>query len=240
MPFFAKTSAEKHEARLRRLALWDRPIAGAGHRLRAWLNMLLVDHAIVRMIYRNFHKVTPELWRSAQPTPGQIARLKREGAKTVVTLRGGREFGSWPLEREACERNGLALVEITARSREAPSLEMVRDLKTIFDSIDYPAVIHCKAGADRAGLVAALYLILREKAPVDAALEQLSPRFGHWRWSKTGILDAFLLLYRDEGEARGLSLLEWMETVYDPARLNATFRPHAFSSFIVDTVLRRE
>lgn len=240
MLFPSKTSAQKHEARLKRLSLWDRPIDGVAHRLRAWTNMLFVDHAIVRLFYRNFHKVTPELWRSAQPTPGQIARLAREGVKTIVTLRGGREFGSWPLEREACERHGLALVEITARSREAPSLDMVRDLDALFDRIAYPALIHCKAGADRAGLVAALHLILKRGASVDEAMAQLSPRYGHWRWSPTGILDAFLLQYRDEGESRGLSLLDWMEKVYDPARLNATFRPHAFSSFVVDRVLRRE
>jgi len=71
-------------------------------------------------------------------------------------------------------------------------------------------------------------------------LQQLSPRYGHWRWSKTGILDAFLEQYRDEGEPKGQSLLEWAEADYDPARVTAEFKPHAWSNFVVDTVLRRE
>ena len=67
----------------------------------AWLNMIFVDHAIFRLIYLNFHRVTPEFWRSAQPAPHDIRRLAKEGLKTIVNLRGGREYGSWPLDAEA-------------------------------------------------------------------------------------------------------------------------------------------
>lgn len=235
-----KTSEQKHAARLRRLALWDRPIASTGHRLRAWVNMLFVDHAIVRLFYLNKHKIGEGFWRSAQPTPGQIAQFAKDGIRTIINLRGGREFGSWPLEREACEQHGITLLEVTARSREAPTADVVREFSKVFETAQAPILVHCKAGADRAGLVAALYLLLKEGRSVDEALEQLSPRFGHWRWSKTGILDQFLIQYRDEGEAKGLSLLDWVENHYDPAELNAKFKPHAFSNFVVDTVLRRE
>src|SRR3712207_7240637 len=42
----------------------------------------------------------------------------------------------------------------------------------------------------------------------------LHVRYGHFRFSKTGILDAFFDLYRREGEAKGLSFLTWVETAY--------------------------
>lgn len=237
---FRRTNDQRYERRMARIARWDRPVSGLWDRFKAWSNMLFVDHGILRVFYLNLHQVTPELWRAAQPTPTQIADLAARGVKTIVTLRGGREFGSWPLEREACERHGIALVELTARSREAPSLEMLREAKAMFETIAYPAMIHCKSGADRAGLISALFLMFRHGKTATEALEQLSPRYGHWRWSKTGILDAFLEHYRDEGEPKGLSLVEWAETAYDPVRVTAEFKPHAFSNFVVDTVLRRE
>lgn len=240
MLFSRLTNEERYRRRMARAARWDRPITNDSERRRAWWNMVLVDHGIFRIAYLNLHKVTADLWRAAQPTPKQIEDLGRQGLKTIVNLRGGREFGSWPLEREACENAGIALEEMTARSREAPSVEMIREAKALFDKIEYPALIHCKSGADRAGVVSALYLLLKEGADAQTAMAQLSPRYGHWRWSKTGVLDAFLQQYRDEGEAKGLTLMEWAETRYDPAALQAKFKPHAFSDFVVDKVLRRE
>lgn len=230
----------RYARRLARAARWDRPITRAGQRLSAWLNMLFVDHGIFRVVYLNKHRVTADLWRAAQPAPHQIHTMATEGVRTIVNLRGGREFGSWPLEREACEETGIALIELVARSREAPSLAMVEETARLFDTIAYPALIHCKSGADRAGFVAALYLILREGRSATEALGQLSSRYGHWRWSKTGILDAFLEKYRDEGETKGLSLLDWMRSEYDPVALTRDFRPHALSNFVVDRLLRRE
>lgn len=230
----------RYARRLARAARWDRPIATNGQRLSAWVNMIFADHGLFRLVYLNAHPVTADLWRSAQPAPHQIAAFARQGLRSVVTLRGGREFGCWPLEREACTANGLALVEFTARSREAPTAETVRAARDLFETLSYPAVLHCKSGADRAGFMAALYLILRENKRVDEALGQLSARYGHWRWSKTGILDAFLERYRDEGEAKGIGLIDWASNHYDPARLTAEFRPGFWSNFVVDRLLRRE
>lgn len=238
---FSRYKPERRYARrLARAARWDRPIAGGWQRLSAWSNMLLSDHGIFRVIYLNLHQVTSDLWRAAQPAPHQIADLAARGVTTIVNLRGGREFGSWPLEREACAAHGITLVEFVARSREAPSVETIRAAKVLFDTIAYPAMIHCKSGADRAGFMSVLYLMLKEGRTVDEAQAQLSSRYGHWRWSKTGILDAFFDAYRNDGAARGLSLMEWVETRYDPAELTRNFHTHAWSNFIVDKVLRRE
>ncbi|MCA0424016.1 MAG: tyrosine-protein phosphatase [Proteobacteria bacterium] len=238
---FSRFKPERRYARrLARAARWDRPITRTGQRLGAWLNMLFVDHGIFRVLYLNAHQLTPDFWRAAQPAPHQIRAMATQGIRTIVNLRGGREFGSWPLEREACEASGIALVELVARSREAPSVEMLEETNCLFETIAYPALIHCKSGADRAGFVSALYLILKEGRSATEALNQLSSRYGHWRWSKTGILDAFIEKYRDEGEAKGLSLLDWARTHYDPAALTQAFKPHVWSNFVVDGLLRRE
>ena len=202
----------RYARRMARIARWDRPVEGLCGRLRAWAHMLIADHGVFRLFYLNKHQVTDRLWRSAQPAPHQIAALKAEGIKTIINLRGGREHGSWQLQKEACDRLGIHLVEFVVRSRGAPDRETLLSAKEFFDTIEYPAVLHCKSGADRAGFVAALYLIVYEGKSIDEAQQQLSVRYGHFRFSKTGILDAFFDLYRREGEAKGIPFLTWIET----------------------------
>lgn len=223
-----------------RIARWDRELTGTAALAQAWANMLFVDHGVFRLVYQNLGHVSAGLWRSAQPSPGQIARFARAGGRTVVNLRGGREHGSWPLERDACRRHGLALVDFVLRSREAPDRDTMVRLGGFFDQLAYPVLVHCKSGADRAGLFAALFLILREDASVAEARRQLSPRYGHFRHAKTGILDAFLDAYEREGEACGIGFAEWVERIYDPATLTRSFRPHLWSTLIADRLIRRE
>ncbi len=235
------TSETRRARRMARIAKFERPIDGPLSRLGAWANMLLLDHGVFRLAYLNKHPVgSGIIWRSAQPTPHQFAWFKRQGVRTVISLRGGREHGSWPLQREACERQGLKLVEFVMRSREAPSRETVLAARDFFAGVEYPAVMHCKSGADRAGLAAALFLILHEGVPVREAARQLSPRFGHWRFAKTGILDAFFARYLVEGESRGQDFLDWVEHDYDPEQLMHEFRPSLWSDLMVDRIIRRE
>ncbi|MFC0284379.1 tyrosine-protein phosphatase [Camelimonas abortus] len=240
MGFWRRPDEVRYARRMARIARWDRPLQGRGDRLRAWANMLLADHGVFRVAYLNLFQVTPQFWRSAQPTPNQIDRLARRGLRTVINLRGGREHGAWPLEREACERNGVKLVEFVVRSREAPSRETIHEAREFFRQLEYPALAHCKSGADRAGMMSALYLILHENRPVREAMRQLSWRYGHFRFARTGVLDAFFEAYLREGEANGLDFLTWVDTVYDPEAVKRNFRPGFLSDLLVDRIIRRE
>ena len=230
----------RYARRAARIARWDRPISGPLGRAGAWANMLLVDHGLLRLAYPNRAQVSAKLWRSSQPSPGQIRAFAAGGGRTVVNLRAGREYGSWPLQREACERHGLRLVEFVLRSREAPARDAVLSAKRLFDALDYPVLVHCKSGADRAGLFCALFLLIHEGASVAEARRQLSLRYGHFRFSKTGILDAFLDAYRREGEAKGVAFLDWADRIYDPDKVTRSFRPRFWSTLIGDRLIRRE
>lgn len=95
--------------------------------------------------------------RANQPSPEAIARYAEMGIKTILNLRGKADTGYYALEREACERHGIALVDQRMHSREPPSKAQVHAAKALFESIQYPALMHCKSGADRAGAMAVLY-----------------------------------------------------------------------------------
>ena len=54
-------------------------VATPGARRRAWIDFHIFDHGALRAIWRNLHEVAPGVWRSNQPSPGQLARLKAQG-----------------------------------------------------------------------------------------------------------------------------------------------------------------
>jgi len=231
----------RYARRMARIARWDRPVTGLSGRVRAWAHMLLADHGVFRLFYLNKHQVTDRLWRSAQPAPHQIAALKAEGVRTIVNLRGGREHGSWQLQKEACERLGIRLEEFIVRSRGAPDRETLLSAKEFFDRIEYPAVLHCKSGADRAGIMSVLYMHFRKGRTIREALEQLSFRYLHIRHGKTGVLDYTFERYLEQGEPAGMSFLEWVESpMYDPAGMKADFRANMWGSLVTERLLKRE
>jgi protein tyrosine/serine phosphatase len=204
------------------------------------LDMLFVDHGIFRVIYLNRHPLGERAWRSAQPAPHQIRALARQGLRTIVNLRGERVCGSYWLEKATCERKGIKLVNFNVKSRAAPTREEVKAAVELFDRIEYPALMHCKSGADRAGLMSVLYCFLKEGVPLEKAKQQLSPRYGHFRQAHTGILDYFFERYLADNARRPMPFLEWVDKVYDPDELKRTFRSKGWADRLVDRVLRRE
>jgi protein tyrosine phosphatase (PTP) superfamily phosphohydrolase (DUF442 family) len=206
----------------------------------SWADMLLIDHGIFRLIYLNKHALSDTAWRSAQPAPHHIAQAARSGVKTILNLRGERRCGSYWLERAACARHGVALVNFQVRSRAAPSKEELRGARDVLEQVEYPILMHCKSGSDRAGLMSVLYKHLKQGVPIAEAKRQLSLRFGHIRQSDTGILDAFFERYLADTANRPMAFFDWVEQVYDPCELKASYVASGWANRIVNGILRRE
>ena len=199
------------------------------------------DHAYLRLGFSNAHWISDELVRANQPWPHQLADWKARGIRTVVNLRGGFDASFHALEKDACARLGLKLVDFTITSREVPSRERVLSAKTLFETLEYPAFMHCKSGADRAGIMSVLYMHFRKGVPIREAMGQLSLRYLHIRHGKTGVLDYTFAKYLTEGEPAGMSFLEWVESpLYDPAAMKAEFRTNMWGNLLTEGVLRRE
>lgn len=210
-------------------------------RFLAWLDMHLVDHGFVRAIYNNFYDLGGGMFRSSQPSPAQIRKYHRKyGLKTIINLRGEHDYGSYFFEKEVCEELGIALHDVKLYSRNPPEVAEVHMMRDLFERIEYPALMHCKSGADRAGMGAALYRILHLGEPVSKAMAELDWKYGHFKKAKTGVLDFFFAQYLAANAKQRIGFMEWVETGYDDKALKAQFREEGWSSLVVDKVLHRE
>jgi protein tyrosine/serine phosphatase len=239
---------EAKRAARRAMAQWRQKLAGhtprwLHRRLKNPLNyagMLIWDVGFARVIYLNKHRVTRSVLRSAQPMPRHFEKLARRGIKTVINLRGETESGSYRLEKEACERLGMKLVNFKMGSRSAPHISEIKRFAELFNSVEYPILMHCKSGADRAGLASALYLHLKEGVPISEAKKQLTLRFGHIRQADTGVLDEFFERYLEDTRETPMPFMTWVETRYNRDELQKSFKAKGWANRVVNSVLKRE
>jgi hypothetical protein len=136
----------------------------------------------------NLHRVTDGFYRSAQPNEKAFAALDNQlRIRTVVSLRAFHSDG--PLAR------GLSLrlaPRIPMHSWHIEWGDVVKALKEVRQaSPDAPVLVHCEHGADRTGLITALYRILYEGWCKEAAIaEMMNGGFGfHAVW---GNIPAFI------------------------------------------------
>ena len=215
--------------------------APAGKRRGAqdWIELIFKDHGFLRIYWHNLHEIAPGMWRSNQPAPSRVHAAAQMGVKSIINLRGARSDGGWQLEAEACAQTGIALYDFTARSRAAPDKAMLHAAKALFDEVPRPALMHCKSGADRAGLMSALYLLIVEQKPAREAAAQLAWKYGHVKQAKTGLLDAFFASYFPY-EDQGMGFFDWVDNVYDPEEVTRNFQAKGWAVRLTDSILHRE
>jgi protein tyrosine/serine phosphatase len=116
----------------------------------------------------NFHSVVAgTLYRSAQPTTFDIAHYQKTySIKTIINLRGAKHLG-------------ITHVDFLMSARRELTQAEAADLIGILKQAEKPVLIHFKAGADRSGLAAALYVAAVAKLGETAAENQISIRYGH-------------------------------------------------------------
>lgn len=130
----------------------------------------------------NFNTViTGELYRSGQISPQQLKEYVAEyGIKTVVNLRGDNQGDDWYDTEITQSRNlGVHHIDFGLSARQELTSERAAQLMAILRTAQKPILIHCKAGADRSGLISALYLAIIKQWNPEVAKAQLSVRYGH-------------------------------------------------------------
>ena len=129
---------------------------------------------LVRKGLPNLHKVTDDLFRGAQPTTEGMRELKAMGIKTVINLR------SFHSDLDELGDTRLSYEHISMKAWRAKEKEVVRFLKIVTDKRRLPVFVHCQHGADRTGLMCALYRIaVCDWTKQDALAEMTQGGFGY-------------------------------------------------------------
>ncbi|HHS99344.1 MAG TPA: protein-tyrosine-phosphatase [Thiomicrospira sp.] len=211
-------------------------------RTKAHLHAWFVDHEILRTLFRNFYALSNNAYRSNHPSPRFIKKLHEKHAiKTIISMRRADTTGAYLLEKEACEKYGITLINHPMSSRSLPDVDKVLQAKQILETAEYPILIHCKSGADRAGMMSVFYQLFIENEPIEEALKQLSMKYGHFRWAETGKLDYFFDDYLAfKAKHPDTEFLDWLENHYDKSSLNDNFHSAGWANIVVNKILRRE
>jgi protein tyrosine phosphatase (PTP) superfamily phosphohydrolase (DUF442 family) len=101
----------------------------------------------------NFYRVTTNLYRGAQPTAEGMARLKAMGIRTIVNLRA---FHSDVRKLAGSDLKGERL---RTEPWHGEVEDVVRFLKIVANTNNLPAFVHCERGADRTGVMCAMYRV---------------------------------------------------------------------------------
>jgi protein tyrosine/serine phosphatase len=117
---------------------------------------------------QNFHKVSDELYRGAQPNTEGMKQLEKLGIKTVVNLRSSHS------DRDELEGTGLAYEHIKMTTLNIQSKDAARFLQIVTDSGSTPVFVHCQYGSDRTGTMCAIYRIAVQGWNKDEAIEEMT------------------------------------------------------------------
>lgn len=143
----------------------------------------------------NFHPITRgEAYRSAQLDQDELEYyIRKFGIRSIINVRGKNNGKSWYMEEiKTCQNLGVRHYDLKLSAKRAPSPRRIQELLRLFRIAPRPVLIHCKAGADRSGLAAALWKMVIDGAPKSKARRHLSIRYGHMPFGPTQALDAFL------------------------------------------------
>jgi protein tyrosine phosphatase (PTP) superfamily phosphohydrolase (DUF442 family) len=142
----------------------------------------------------NIHVVEEgQLYRSGQLDKEQFEQvIERYQIKSILNLRGDNAGETWyDDELAASKASNVKHFDYGIAAGEVVTTKKINDILRIVRAAPKPLLIHCNGGADRSGLVAALYLAEIKNRPVDEAAGQLSLIYGHFPYltSKTGAMD---------------------------------------------------
>jgi protein tyrosine/serine phosphatase len=115
----------------------------------------------------NLYEVTTNLYRGAQPTAKGMIELKAMGIKTVLNLR------SFHSDQHLVSNGDLKLARLHMKPWHTEDEDVVAFLKIASDTNNLPIFVHCQRGADRTGMICAMYRIVNCGWTRDAAIQEM-------------------------------------------------------------------
>ncbi|WP_338640419.1 dual specificity protein phosphatase family protein [Burkholderia pyrrocinia] len=116
----------------------------------------------------NLHRITPTLYRSAQLSREDVPELQKLGIRKVISFR------AFHADDSILAGTQIKMQRIRINTWYIRDEDMVTALKALRTADqDGPVLIHCQHGADRTGLVSALYRMVYQGWTREQALDEL-------------------------------------------------------------------
>ena len=131
----------------------------------------------------NFARVSPVLYRGAQPTAAGFRTLRAMGVRTIVNLRSAHS------DRALIAGLGFRYVEIPGYAWSPEPEVVAKVLAIVRTPENQPVFVHCQHGADRTGYTIGSYRIVEQSWDRDSAVRELRRFRFHSVW---GAIPAFL------------------------------------------------
>lgn len=184
----------------------------------------------------NFHAVIPEtIFRSAQLSGADLERVVRQHSIAgIVNLRGSQPGATWyDAEVAVAQRLDVRHHDVRMSADRLPPRPLVASLIDLLETGSSPLLIHCDAGADRAGFASAVARLVLTDAGVPEAREELGIGFGHVPFGPSAELDRFFDAYEQylreaRQPHRPSTFKHWATRVYAPYAYDAAIEAIRF------------
>lgn len=113
----------------------------------------------------NFHRVSDVLLRSAQPDAAQLRVVERMGVRSVLTLR---EYHD---DIDEAKGTSLKLLRVPLDAGKLDAAGLKRGYEALRDA-EKPVLVHCWHGSDRTGAVVAVWRMVEDGWPREAAIDE--------------------------------------------------------------------
>ena len=145
--FFAALILLTSAALAERPATWAQPVPGTS--------------------VKNLNRVTPQLFRSAQPDAAGMREIEKLGVRTVIDLRDLND------DKDEARGTKLALRRVKMDTWHIEDEDIVRVLAMLRRKGDGPFLVHCHHGSDRTGVVCAMFRIVEQGWSREEAIREL-------------------------------------------------------------------
>lgn len=131
------------------------------------------DSHTLELDIKNFHKVSDDLYRSAQPNKKEMKLLEESGIKSVINLRS-----VWGDKNEV-RKTKLKDIHIPMRAKKVDYTDILNTMVAFRDA-PKPMLVHCRRGSDRTGCMVAIYRIVFQGWSKEKAINDFrNPEYGY-------------------------------------------------------------
>jgi protein tyrosine phosphatase (PTP) superfamily phosphohydrolase (DUF442 family) len=180
-------------------------------------------YVYVRYVTTNFdYVVRGQVYRSAQPSPGQLEGwIQKYGLKTIINLRG-ENFSDYAAEVAAAKQYGATLIDISLPTTQMPKSPQLMRLADALETAERPILLHCREGADRTSLASVMARMAIGGKTYERGKDMMSVKFLHvdtMAGHVASVLQEYEAYCRDQGVGTGgwPEFRHWVFNGYKPS-----------------------